>query len=146
MPYGLKPIYSGKIGPQVIALCTEVINSGQYSLLPEFSDIWREGLQGAGKNSPESIFEMNANVGQNAVSNGAVYNGTAWGTSQQVRQNGAPIEWNLGWGWNTPTDKLVNAWPDDDPRKAKTILYSGQFDGGPALGGHGATLPAVYQS
>jgi len=127
--------------PQVIALCTEIINSGQYSLLPEFSDIWREGLQGAGKNSRESIFEMNANVGQNAVSNGAVYNGTAWGTSQQVRQNGAPIEWNLGWGWNVPTDKLVNAWPADDPRKAKTILYSGQFDGGPALGGHGATLP-----
>jgi hypothetical protein len=45
---------------KVIALCTEVINSGQYSLLPEFSDIWREGLQGAGKNSRESIFEMNA--------------------------------------------------------------------------------------
>jgi hypothetical protein len=37
---------------------------------------------------------------------------------------------------------LVNAWPNDDPRKAKTILYSGQFDGGPALGGHGATIPA----
>ena len=85
---------------------------------------------------------MNANVGQNAVSNSAVYNGTAWGTSQQIRQNGAPIEWNLGWGWNTPTDKLVNAWPNDDPRKAKTILFSGQYDGGTALGGHGATIPA----
>lgn len=136
---------------KVIALCTEVINSGQYSLLPEFSDIWREGLQGAGKNSAESIFEMNADVGQNAVSNSAVYNGTAWGTSQQVRQNGAPIEWNLGWGWNVPTEKLVNAWPNDDPRKAKTILYSGEvvngvhvprFDGGPALGGFGASVPA----
>lgn len=127
---------------RVIALCTEVIGSGQYSLLPEFSDLWREGLQGAGKNSAESIFEMNANVGQNAVSNSAVYNGTAWGTSQQIRQNGAPIEWNLGWGWNTPTDKLVNAWPNDDPRKAKTILFSGQYDGGTALGGHGATIPA----
>jgi len=127
---------------RVIALCNEVISSSQYSLAPEFSDIWREGLQGAGKNGPESIWEMNADVGQNAVSNSAVYNGTQWGTCQQVRRNGAPIEWNLGWGWNTPTDKLVNAWPDDDPRKAKTILYSGQFDGGPALGGHGATLPA----
>jgi hypothetical protein len=127
---------------KVIALCTEVINSGQYSLLPEFSDLWREGPQGAGKNSKESIFEMNATVGQNAVNNGALYYGTAWGTSQQIRQNGAPIEWNLGWGWNTPTDKLVNAWPNDDPRKAKTILTSGQYDGGTALGGHGATIPA----
>jgi hypothetical protein len=70
-----------------------------------------------------------------------VYNGSDWGTSQQVRQNGAPVEWNLGWGWNVPSDKLEADWPDDDPRKQKTILYSGQFDGGEALGGHGATLP-----
>lgn len=127
---------------KVIALCNEVINSGQYSLASDFSDIWREGLQGAGKNGTESIWEMNADVGQNAVSNSAVDNGTFWGTCQQVRQNGAPVEWNLGWGWNTPTENLVSAWPNDDPRKAKTILYSGQYDGGPALGGHGATLPA----
>jgi starch-binding outer membrane protein, SusD/RagB family len=61
---------------------------------------------------------------------------------QQVRRNGAPIEWNLGWGWNTPTDKLESEWPNEDPRKKKTILYSGQHDGGEALGGFGATLPA----
>lgn len=127
---------------KVVPLCNEVINSGQYSLVPEFSDLWRDGVDGVGKNSSESIFEMQANVGQSAASNGAVWNGSAWGTSQQVRQNGAPPEWNLGWGWNTPTESLVTAWPNDDPRKAKTILYSGQFDGGPALGGHGATIPA----
>ena len=128
--------------PKVVALCNEVINSGQYSLLPNFSDIWRDAVGGAGKNSPESIFEMQANLGQSAASNSAVNNGSGWGTSQQVRQNGAPPEWNLGWGWNAPTQSLVDAWPDTDPRKAKTILYSGQFDGGAALGGHGATLPA----
>jgi hypothetical protein len=126
---------------KVVALCNQVINSGKYSLVADFSDLWRDGLSGAGKNSSESIFEMQANVGQSAASNSAVRNGSAWGTSQQVRQNGAPREWNLGWGWNTPTQSLVDAWDDTDPRKAKTILYSGQFDGGPALGGHGATLP-----
>jgi starch-binding outer membrane protein, SusD/RagB family len=123
---------------QVVALTNEVINSGQYSLEDNFSDIWRD----AGENGPESIFEMQAHVGAGAVSNSAVDYGSDWGTSQQVRQNGAPIEWNLGWGWNTPTDKLVNDWPDNDPRKRQTILYSGQNDGGPALGGFGATLPA----
>ena len=51
--------------------------------------------------------------------NGAVNNGSAWGTCQQVRQNGAPPEWNLGWGWNTPTQTLVDAWDDTDPRKRK---------------------------
>jgi hypothetical protein len=29
-----------------------------------------------------------------------------------------------------------------DPRKFQTVLFSGQSDGGPALGGFGATLPA----
>ena len=126
---------------RVISLCNEVIASGEYSLLPNFSDIWRDGLSGAGKNSNESIFEMNSNVGQSAVTNGAVDNGSNFGTSQQVRQNGATNDWNLGWGWNTPTQKLVDAWGDTDPRKARTILYSGQYDGGSDAGGFGATLP-----
>ncbi len=124
------------------ALCNEVIASGQYALLSNFSDVWKDGLNGAGKNSKESIFEMNSTVGQSAVTNGAVDNGTDFGTSQQVRQNGATNDWNLGWGWNTPTQNLVSAWDDTDPRKEQTILYSGQYDGGSALGGFGATLPA----
>ena len=122
---------------KVIALCNEVIASGEYSLTPNFVDIWKDGLNGAGKNGPESIFEMQATVGEG----GTKYYGAAWGTSQNVRQGGASPEWNLGWGWNTPTDKLENDWDDSDPRKAATILYSGQYDGGPATGGYGATLP-----
>ena len=121
-----------------------MIASAQYSLVPSFSDIWRDqtGASGGGKNGPESIFEMQATVGADAVNNGSLYNGTAWGTCQQIRQNGAPVEWNLGWGWNTPTQNLVSAWSDSDPRKEQTILYSGQYDGGPAKGGFGATIPA----
>ena len=121
----------------VAGLCNQVILSGQYSLLPHFSDIWKDGLNGAGKNSAESIFEMQCNIGQNGANN----NGTAWGTSQNVRQGGADISWNLGWGWNVPTQVLQNAWDSTDPRKAMTILYSGRFDGGAATGGYGATLP-----
>lgn len=122
---------------QVIGLCNQVIAGGQYSLTPNFVDIWKDGLNGAGKNGPESIFEMQSFIGQN----GANYNGTAWGTSQNVRQGGASLAWNLGWGWNAPTQNLVNAWDSTDPRKSMTILYSGQFDGGAATGGYGATLP-----
>src|SRR4030095_14987022 len=126
---------------KVKSLCNEVIASGQYTLAAKFPDIWKDGVGGAGKNGSESIFEMQCNVGQNAVNNSSLDNGENWGTSQNVRQNGAPIEWNLGWGWNTPTDNLVNAWPDEDPRKRQTVLFSGQSDGGPAQGGYGATLP-----
>ncbi|RPD44396.1 RagB/SusD family nutrient uptake outer membrane protein [Paracnuella aquatica] len=122
---------------QVVALTTDVINSGQYSLEAEFSDIWRD----RGENGKESIWEMQAYSGPGAATNSAVNYGSDWGTMQQVRRNGAPVEWNLGWGWNTPTDKLERDWPADDPRKRKTILYSGQNDGGAEFGGYGATLP-----
>ncbi len=128
----------------VITLCNAVISSGQYTLDPDFSDIWREyknGTPGAGKNGPESIFEMQATVGQGAQGNSALDFGSDWGTSQQVRQNGASVAWNLGWGWNVPTQGLVSAWDSTDPRKSKTILYSGQSDGGTALGGFGAVIP-----
>ncbi|MDE3235025.1 MAG: RagB/SusD family nutrient uptake outer membrane protein [Bacteroidota bacterium] len=122
---------------KVVTLCNAVINSGQYSLSTNFTDIWKDGLNGAGKNGPESIFEMQSLVG----ANGTNWNGSQWGTSQNVRQGGADVSWNLGWGWNTPTQNLVSAWDNSDPRKSMTILYSGQFDGGPAQGGYGATLP-----
>ncbi|PWT74602.1 MAG: RagB/SusD family nutrient uptake outer membrane protein [Bacteroidetes bacterium] len=121
----------------VVSLCNAVINSGAYSLSPNFTDIWKDGLNGAGKNGPESIFEMQSSIG----ANGTNYHGVPWGTCQNVRQGGADLSWNLGWGWNTPTDVLVSAWDNTDPRKQMTILFSGQSDGGPALGGYGATLP-----
>src|SRR5438552_6144198 len=96
---------------RVVSLCNEVIASGQYSLATNFVDIWKDGLNGNGKNGPESIFEMQAFVGQN----GSNDHGTFWGTSQNVRQGGATNDWNLGWGWNTPTDNLVTAWDNSDP-------------------------------
>lgn len=125
-------------------LCNKVISSGQYMLLPDFSDVWREwrdNRPGGGKNSAESIFEMQVTVGAGAQSNSAVDFGNNWGTCQQIRQNSAPAKWNLGWGWNVPTQKLESEWPNSDPRKHRTILYSGQYDGGEALGGFGETLP-----
>ncbi len=122
---------------KVVALCQDVVNSGQYSLTPHFEDIWKDGLNGAGKNGPESIFEMQATIGANGTNN----YGTAWGTSQNVRKDDASHPWNLGWGWNTPTQHLVDAWDPTDPRKNKTILFSGQSDGGPSEGGYGATVP-----
>jgi len=127
---------------RVVGLCNEIISSNVYSLSAKFEDVWRDGLGGLGKNGPESIFETQSWVGANGQSNNKVDNGNQWGTCQNVRRNGAPVEWNLGWGWNTPTDNLVDAWDDNDPRKRKTILFSGQSDGGRDFGGYGATVPA----
>ena len=124
----------------VIALCNTVISSGKYSLVEHFPDIFKEGTAGEGKNGPESIFEMQSWTGQGAASNDANYHGSFWGTTQQIRQNGAPVEWNLGWGWNTPTQDLVDAYEPGDPRKAATVLFSGQSDD-PDNGGYGRVVP-----
>jgi hypothetical protein len=121
----------------VIGLCNQVIASGQYKLVSNFVDVWREGPNGEGKNGPESILEMQAYIGPG----GTPDLGSAFGTSQNVRQGGASPQWNLGWGWNTPTDKLVTQWPSTDPRKSMTILFSGRYDGGRDSAGFGATLP-----
>lgn len=131
---------------KTVALCQQVIGSAQYSLNPNFSDNWKEWVSaaspGGGKNSRESIFEMQATTGAGAQSNGALDNGTDFGTCQQVRQNSSPLAWNLGWGWNAATQSLVDAFDPADPRKQQTVLFSGQSDGGTALGGFGNTLPA----
>lgn len=125
----------------VMDRCDKVIALGKYSL-PKFTDVFKDGLNGAGKNGPESIFEMQSTVGTNGANVSANEFGSNWAVSQNIRQNGAPNFWNFGWGWNTPTDKLESDWPNDDPRKRATILYSGEHDGGPAEGGYGLTLPA----
>ena len=125
---------------KVVELCNKVINSGQYDLLGNFKDVWQDGVNGIGKNSKESIFEIQATVGQNGTSN----YGSPFATSQQVRVEGSYPDrnWDLGWGWNVPTQKLVDDWDSTDPRRNMTILFSGRFDGGPAQGGYGATLPS----
>ena len=124
---------------KVLEKCEAVTTSAKYQLLPHFPDVWKDGVEGVGKNSLESIFETQMTIG----ANGANDHSNNWGTSQNVRvaDGFSDRTWNLGWGWNTPTDNLVTAWPASDPRKAATILYSGQYDGGTTTGGYGATLP-----
>lgn len=112
-----------------LALCESVINSTEYELTPQFWQIWKT----AGENNKESIFEIQAYQSAGAVDNYWSW----WGTQQGVRGAG---EWNLGWGWNTPTQDLVDAFETGDVRKPSTILFSGQSDD-PTTGGFGRTLP-----
>ena len=52
---------------------------------------------------------------------------------QGVRGTG---DWDLGWGFNVPSTSLEAAYETGDPRKARTILYSG----GTSL--YGETVPS----
>lgn len=96
-----------------------VIGSGQYGLLPNYADVWRE----VGENKVESIYEIQASPG-NAM--------RAYSYVQGPR--GTP---DLGWGFNTPSVSLENAYETNDLRKAATILYSDTdlWDGFPASAG-----------
>lgn len=116
---------------QALALSQQVINSGIYALYTPYWKIFKD----EGENSSESIFEIQAYVSPN----GAIDLGTIFATTQGVRASTAS-GWNLGWGWNTPTDNLVNSYETGDPRKSSTILFSGQSDD-PSTGGYGRVLP-----
>jgi starch-binding outer membrane protein, SusD/RagB family len=94
------------------SLCDEIINSNQFSLLNNYALIWRE----QGEFSPESIWEINA-VADNPPKGLQQYTEV-----QGMRGSGLG---DFGWGFNTPSPDLVNAYEPGDLRKAATILVSG---------------------
>lgn len=95
-----------------------VINSGKYSLVPDYNLIFREKpVNGAGgNNNSESIFEVQTglNLGENAVS-------PLYSNGQGARSKGG---WNdLGFGFNNPTSDLVNSYEAGDTRRNATIIF-----------------------
>jgi len=89
-------------------MAESVITSNEYSLYPDYDGIF----QPEGENSSESLFEVQA------VSNSEGLGGTPYSVVQGVR--GTP---NLGWGFNHPTQDLMQAYEPGDPRMQSTILF-----------------------
>ncbi len=116
---------------QALSYAQQVIGSGQYSLFSSYFGIFKD----AGENCSESILEWQNYMGPNRTDD----HGSWYATCQSVR---APNSsgWNLGWGWNVPTDAFVNSFEAGDIRKASSILFSGQSDD-ISTGGYGGTLP-----
>ena len=96
-------------------MCLEVINSGEYSLLPYFRDVFMP----VGENASESIFEIQA-AALEPIDGVTGPGATPYNMVQGVR--GIP---NLGWGFNRPSDNLMANFELFDPRKAATILEPG---------------------
>lgn len=116
-------------------LCKEVMGSragGADAAL--YTPYWRI-FKKEGELCPESIFEIQASK---TAGDGDVY-WSRLGQCQGVR--GGSGVWDLGWGWNTPTNSLVNVYEAGDLRREATVLYSNQSDGGASTGGYGNTLP-----
>lgn len=83
----------------------EVIGSGLYGLLDDYGQVWRE----AGENGLESVFEVQATLTQGLI--------------QYTDVQGPRGTPDLGWGFNTPSIGLVNAYEDGDLRKEATIMF-----------------------
>ncbi len=107
-----------------------VIALNKYSLVSNYGSQFRK----EGENGSESIFEIQAfyTPTQNL---GIIYSNV-----QGVRGAGS---WDLGWGWNAPTQNLVDSFEANDPRKGATILESGKVD--PLYGENVPPVPTIAQ-
>jgi starch-binding outer membrane protein, SusD/RagB family len=121
---------------EALALCNDIISSNRYKLADDYFQTF--GVEG--ENNIESIFEIQADEGVQ-YGNSVPFGWT--GICQGVRGS---AEWDLGWGWNTPTASLVNAYVPGDKRRDGTILFSGQPDGvyGKTVPSFPAVVPRAY--
>jgi starch-binding outer membrane protein, SusD/RagB family len=99
---------------QVYAYTDSVIQSGQYSLLADYAKLWRQEAD----NSIESIFEIETGSFNNA--NLGINNYTV---AQGIRVGGLGGWDDLGWGFNIPSQSLVNSYEPGDKRKEATIIF-----------------------
>ena len=107
--------------PQALAYMKEIINSGDYQLMTNFADIWKE----SGEWGSESIFEINYQDDQA---------GRDWGTSKSAGGTVlptliAPNGWKGGDGWSAGQDgwgflpmrpETFNMYEDGDQRREAT--------------------------
>ena len=110
-------IYQGKYEDASLIL-EEVINSGQYTLVENYNEIFEQ----IGENGPESVFEVQYSDAEGAsfdcfqCSEGNIavgFNG--------IREYSGPV-FDSGFSFNIPTREVVNAFETGDLRKDVAIL------------------------
>ncbi|RNL95130.1 RagB/SusD family nutrient uptake outer membrane protein [Sinomicrobium pectinilyticum] len=90
-----------------------VMTSGEYSLEPNYEDIWRVYSE----NGVESIFEVQARGEQ-----------IAHGVNQYSQTQAPRGTGGWGWGFNVPSEDLLNAFNEegDTIRRDATIIFRGE--------------------
>lgn len=103
---------------QAYDMAQTVINSGEYGLEADYAVLWRASSE----NGIESIFEVQAR-GESI----------AHGVQQYSETQGARGTSGWGWGFNTPSQNLLDAFnaEGDVIRRDATIIFAGEtlFDG-----------------
>ena len=111
--------------PNAEQYAMEVINSGEYDLMPAFEDANSK----AGEFGAESIFEIGA----------LPFEGLANGGNQYANVQGVRGTPNRGWGFNRPSLDLQNSFEPGDPRLDATVIYLGEVLDGISINGDGGT-------
>lgn len=99
---------------QVYDLTNQVIASGVYHLFPDFEQMFRI----KNENCSESIFEIQCqNIPGNPQASNSQYS--------QI-QGDRDVSPSVGWGFNVPSQSLVNAFGPGDTRLKGTVLFAGE--------------------
>ncbi len=96
-----------------LAQTTAIIASGDNNLSTPYAEMFTE----ANEFGPESVFEAYCEQRPSEK----IYLSSQYGQIQGFR--GIP---NLGWGFNGPSQALMDAYEPNDPRKAATVLADGE--------------------
>lgn len=115
----------------VVNFTNQVTGLGVYSLFPDFYSMFRI----ANENNSESIFEIQCNYvsGNSSLSNSQY---------SQIRAN---RDAGAGWGFDVPTQSLVDAFEPGDPRLGATIMFAGTTTpSGDAVPEPQAGAPSMY--
>lgn len=105
-------MYQGKWS-DVLNYTNQVMGLG-YSLFPNYEQLFRI----ANENCSESIFEIQATY--------LASNNDASNSQYSQIQGDRDVNPSVGWGFNVPTQDLVNEYEAGDPRKDATILFAGE--------------------
>jgi len=97
----------------VLSYTNQVMGLG-YTLFPNYEQQFRV----ANENNSEAIFEIQCTylAGNNDASNSQY-------SQVQANKDASP---SVGWGFNVPTQSLVNEYETGDPRKDATIMFAGE--------------------
>ena len=98
-------------------LSTDIVSSGQYQLVSDYSLLWKP----AGNNCSESIFEIQSGDFANVNLGIQLYC-----TCQGPRVGGKGGWTDLGYGFCDPSTSLISAYESGDVRKNATIIFIDQ--------------------
>jgi starch-binding outer membrane protein, SusD/RagB family len=108
-----------------LAASATVIQSAQYDLEPNYSDIFTR----AKENGIESIFEI-----QHIQVATSEYGDLNEGQETSIYQGSRNATYFTGWGFNLPTQDFVDEFESNDPRLKATVISNGDilYEGTPA--------------